>query len=331
MEDNKKIEAEWVAILTGEKELIAESEIPVEKEFSDLEQCWDLAGTAHSYHQSDTDRAWDRLDKKLLDEPKSLNFKRFNLLKYAAIFLALVALPVVTLLVTRNPGKVEIQFAVATPEMMLIQTVANPLEPTTVTLPDGSTVKLNANSSLQYPAQFAEGPRKVKLSGEAYFEVVHDAAHPFVVEADQVVIEDLGTAFTVYAYPGKEQVVVNVTSGSVRLRETIQNSEAVLTAGWNGKHRTNGGKIEIDNELTPNYLSWLTKEVSFHRTPLSAVFEELENIYHVPVTYTDPAIAQIAYTANFEKFELEEIVNIIAKTHHLTVSRAENGFVFASK
>ena len=331
MEDKKKIEEDWVALLAGEKEITSESDIPAEAGFNDMAEIWDMAGTAYSFRQSDTDMAWDSLDRKLSNEPKSLNFKRFNLLKYAAIFLALVALPVVTLLITRNPGKVDIQFAVATPEMKLIQTVAKPLEPTTVTLPDGSTVKLNANSTLQYPAQFAEGPRKVKLSGEAYFEVIHDAAHPFVVEADQVVIEDLGTAFTVYAYPGKEQVVVNVTSGSVRLRETIQNSEAVLTAGWNGKHRTNGGKIEIDNELTPNYLSWITKVVSFHRTPLSAVFEELENIYHVPVTYSDPAIAQIAYTANFEKFELEEIVNIIAKTHHLTVSRAENGFVFASR
>lgn len=331
MEDKKKIEEDWVALLAGEKEITSESEIPADAEFTDMEEIWDLAGTAHSFRNSDTDLAWSQLSDRLVTEPKTVTIRKFNLLKYAAIFVALVALSAVTFMLNRNPGKINIEFAASTPEMKSIQTTAKPNELTTVVLPDGSTVKMNANSSLQYPAQFAEGPRKVKLSGEAYFEVIHDAAHPFVVEVNQVVIEDLGTAFTVSAYPEKQKVEVNVTSGSVRLRETAKNNEAVLSAGWNGKYLREAGKIVVVNELSPNYLAWLTREVSFHRTPLSTVFAELENIYHVNVSFTDPAIAKIAYTANFEKFELEDIVNIIAKTHHLSVSKVEDGFVFASK
>ena len=87
----------------------------------------------------------------------------------------------------------------------------------------------------------------------------------------------------------------------------------------------------VSNELSPNFLSWITKEVTFHHTPLSTVFEELENIYHVRIKFTDPKIADIPYTANFEKFQLEDIVNVIAQTHHLSVSKQADGFVFASR
>jgi ferric-dicitrate binding protein FerR (iron transport regulator) len=94
---------------------------------------------------------------------------------------------------------------------------------------------------------------------------------------------------------------------------------------------TKNGSIKANNRLTPNYLSWITREVSFHHTPLATVFEELENVYHVRIEFNDPAIANIPYTANFEKFQLEDIVNIIAKTHHLAITKVADGFVFALK
>ena len=78
-------------------------------------------------------------------------------------------------------------------------------------------------------------------------------------------------------------------------------------------------------------MAWITRELTFHHTPLSTVFEELENIYHVKIEIADPKIAGISYTANFEKFQIEDIVNVIAKTHHLSVMKQADGFLFASK
>ena len=124
---------------------------------------------------------------------------------------------------------------------------------------------------------------------------------------------------------------MNVTTGSVKFRKKDLKEEAILVAGSKGTCLNQSGKIEISNALTPNYLSWITKAVTFHRTPLSTVFEDLENIYHVRIEYTDPRIATIPYTANFEKFQLDDIVTVIAKTHHLSVSKQANGFVFALK
>ena len=245
--------------------------------------------------------------------------------------MAILALGSITFMLTNRPAKNIEELAALPPEMKTVQTVANPSELTTVILPDGTTVKMNASSTLQYPAQFAAGSRKVKLSGEAYFEVVHDAVNPFILELNNMEVEDLGTSFMISAYPGKAGVEVNVTSGSVRLRDKNQKEETLLMAGWSGKYRSENDIIEVANSLDANYLSWITKEVSFHHTPLSTVFEELENVYHVRITFNDPEIANIPYTANFEKFDLGDIVKIIAQTHHLTVKKEGDGFVFALK
>ncbi len=252
-------------------------------------------------------------------------------MRYAAILIALFAIGSVTLLITRKPATIHEQLALVTEKMKTIQTVSKPVSMTIITLPDGSTIKLNANSRLEYPEHFSGTNRKVKLSGEAYFDVIHDASHPFLVEINNVEVEDLGTSFNISAYPGKAQLVVNVVTGSVRLSDTNQHVTTVLTAGSSGKFLTETGKITVSNELSPNFLSWITQELSFRHTPLSKVFEELENIYHVPIVIADSEITTISYTANFDKFKIEDIVNIIAKTHHLSVKKQGEGFVFAAK
>lgn len=332
MAEDNKIEERFVSYLAGEPDINDEKGFPGNDEFRELEKTWDLAGSAYSYRNSDPDLAWSKLNDTLSADAKIVPLKRFNFLRYAAIFVALVALGSITFMLSNRPAKkIEGLTALAAPGMKTVQTVANPSEITSIVLPDGTTVKMNANSTLQYPAQFSAGTRKVKLSGEAYFEVVHDAANPFIVELTNMEVEDLGTSFMISAYPGKARVEVNVTSGSVRLREKNQKEGALLEAGWRGKYSSEIGEIEVVNSLDPNYLSWITKEVSFHHTPLSAVFEELENVYHVRLAITDPAIADIPYTANFEKFDLGDIVKIIAQTHHLSVKKEGDGFIFSLK
>ncbi len=333
MAEHKKTEEEkLVAYITGEPDMKPEPEIVKDEPYQELAQIWELTGTAYSYRNSNPDKAWLKLSKEIGAETKIISKKRFFYFRYAAIFIALVALGAVTLLLlTRNQTNTPEQLIATSPEVKSVQTGSKPATITTVMLPDGSIVKLNASSSLQYPEQFASASRKVKLSGEAYFEVVHDASHPFVVEINDFVVEDLGTSFNISAYPGKEQVEVNVTTGSVRLREKNQKEGTILAQGTSGKLLTKNGKTLISNELSTNFLSWITKEVTFHHTPLSTVFEELENIYHVRIEFTDPKIANISYTANFAKFQLEDIVNVIARTHHLSVSKHADGYVFDSK
>ena len=338
MKEVDKNEDQWVAWLTGEPTGKPENEMLEGLGFKELRKTWELTGTAYSFRKSDPDKAWSELKEKIEAEPskekiqpetKVVKLRRFNFLKYAAIFVALIALTSVTFQFVRNKEKTENQLVALGPTLKTIQTIAKPLAYTTIKLPDGSTVKLNAGTSLKYPEKFSGSIRKVTLSGEAFFEVIHDSKHPFVVEINHVEIEDLGTSFNISAYPGREQVVVNVVTGSVRLFDRDQQEAKIIAAGSSGKFLTKKGEITVQNELTPNFLSWITREISFRHTPLSTVFDELENIYHIKLEFSDPGIANISYTANFEKFQIDDIVNVIAETHHLSVHKNQDGSVFS--
>lgn len=331
MDENKKIEDSWVAWLAGEIEEQPNLKKGDESAFRELEDTWNIAGTAYSYRNSNPDKGWSKISEEINIGTKVVSLKRFNYLRYAAIFIALFALGSLTFLLTRNRVNIpELQIAEG-PAMKIIRTVSKPLAFTIVILPDGSTVRINANSSLQYPEKFTGNHRIVKLSGEAFFDVIHDASNPFIVEINNVEVQDLGTSFNISAYPEKKQVEVNVVTGSVSICDKNQKAQTILAAGSSGKLMTERGNISVSKELSPNFMAWITKTLSFHHTPLATVFETLENIYHVPIEITDPKIADISYTANFEKFQLEDIVNIIARTHHLSVKKQADGFVFATK
>ena len=330
MEEGKENKDSWVSFLAGEAEEIPEQDVIDNGEFRELEKTWNLTGTAYSYRTADPDKAWTRLSERM-SETRVVPSKRFNYLRYAAIFVALFTVGSILFLLLSNPGKIQEQLTFAAPSTKTIRTISSPSGLTTITLPDGTIVTLNADTELKYPEKFTANDRIVNLSGEAYFDVVHDAAHPFVVETGNIRVEDLGTSFNISAYPGHGLVEVNVTSGSVRLSDRQKNESTVIVAGSNGKYSNQNGSILVSGGLTPNYQSWITRELTFRHTPLSEVFEQLQNIYHVPIEFTDTSIATISYTANFDKFELDDIVDVIAKTHHLSVSKEAGKFVFALK
>ena len=175
-EDKNLIEDSWVAWLAGDKEEQPDLKKADEDAFRELEGTWNIAGTAYSYRNSNPDKGWSKINEEINSGTKVVSFKRFNYLRYAAIFIALFALGSVTFLLTRNRIEIPKQQIAEVPAMKMIRTVAKPLAFTTVILPDGSTVKINANSSLQYPEKFTGNNRIVKLSGEAFFDVIHDAS-----------------------------------------------------------------------------------------------------------------------------------------------------------
>lgn len=84
-----------------------------------------------------------------------------------------------------------------------------------IVLADGSSVVLNSGSSLYYPQVFAQSKREVRLEGEAFFDVAHDAKHPFFVQVKESNIKVLGTSFNVTAYPDDQEVVTTLLEGSV--------------------------------------------------------------------------------------------------------------------
>lgn len=99
-------------------------------------------------------------------------------------------------------------------EVKLMVKSTDPTQRAKITLPDGSMVHLNVNSTLTYPEEFEDGLRRVSLEGEAFFEVQRDTDRPFLVSSAGLETKVLGTSFNVNAYKGKEEMVT-VKSGKV--------------------------------------------------------------------------------------------------------------------
>jgi len=323
-------ETRWAAFLNGEPD-ISDFLNEEAEEMDDLTTVWEAAGTSYSNSASNPDQAWLTLQKEMNKPDKKLkiNILSSSVLKYAAMIVIAIGIGFTTYKIVRSPDK-----NVNMPVLMAVAaTDPHPADFTVVILPDGSTVKMNANTRIEYPERFAAYARKVKLSGEAFFEVTRDTAHPFIIETVNASVEVLGTSFNVSAYPEAGMVEVNVETGKVKLTQYPTGSSVpqsvLLPAGERGWLTIHDGKLGHETKLSSNYSSWITKELIFQRTPLAEAFTVLENTYHVKIIMENPEIGKIPYTANFANLKLDYIVDVMARTHKLKVVRTGEEIVFA--
>ena len=97
-------------------------------------------------------------------------------------------------------------------------------------LSDGTQVWLNSESSLVFPVRFGDGPREVTVTGEAYFDVAHDASRRFVVHADTVSVSVYGTAFNISSYADEGAIETTLVRGSVEVRSGHRREASCATS-----------------------------------------------------------------------------------------------------
>lgn len=175
----------------------------------------------------------------------------------------------------------------------------------TIRLPDGSVVKLNSNSSLSFPERFDGRKREVALSGEAYFEVVHNSSAPFVVSTSQGRVTVLGTAFNIREKPDVEEVTL--VSGKVRV--TDQKDASVLLKP-NQQARLRQGQPEIDTLSVDvqRYVEWKNNVLAFRQSLLPDAIADLENWYGVEIVLLNPELNQCRITARYDNESLENVL-----------------------
>lgn len=179
-------------------------------------------------------------------------------------------------------------------------------------LSDGTTVHLNAGSSLKYPVQFLkDGERKVFITGEAFLSVSKDPKHPFIVNANNLNVRVLGTKFNVSAYPEDITTDIVLVEGSVGLypkNEVFDVTKSdLLKPGFKGSYNKQTKKIRKDTVITSVYTSWLTGDLVFRNMTFDNILKKLERHYNITIINNNKKLGNKIFNANFRKTSHKEV------------------------
>lgn len=172
-----------------------------------------------------------------------------------------------------------------------------------IKLPDGSSVWLNAASSLTYPISFAKGKKRmVELKGEAYFEVSKDKDHPFVVKTAKQEVEVLGTSFNINSYADESEVKTTLLEGSVRVMPYLAGQQPdVLKPGEQAILNERGMNIkEVDAEEA---IDWKNGYFMFNNERQENIMRKIARWYNVQVEYADASAKDVMYYGSISRFE----------------------------
>ncbi|TGD79682.1 FecR family protein [Hymenobacter wooponensis] len=210
-------------------------------------------------------------------------------------------------------------------------TVAAGAERRQITLPDGSNVWVNRNSTLSYAADFNQAERVVQLQGEAFFEVKKDHDRPFAVVANDTRTRVLGTSFNVRAYASEDSVEVAVVTGRVAFSPTRHRlgipDSVVLTPGLRGVIRQLTPTAAVQKPITdPNFRAWQQQELVFDNQTLGQVAQTLSRYYGTPVALSTPGLAQCRFTGTFHQAKLPQVLHVVSLSTNLSVRQTADGY-----
>lgn len=168
-----------------------------------------------------------------------------------------------------------------------------------IILPDNSSVWLNNETHLKYASDFSSGNRTVELSGEAYFDVHHDAAHPFVVKVGEQRIKVLGTKFSVNAYPEDQVIETSLISGSVEFdcnRQINGQSKFIIEPGISLFYDKTNNTVNTEKIQTSYYQYWENGVYAFKEETFESLAVKIKRIFNVEIIFQDEYLKKKTYT-----------------------------------
>lgn len=255
----------------------------------------------------DVDRAWNAFSKKLqqpADEKPILTKLTLAFYTRAAIFICMLGLGY--FIYGHLKGKENI-VVFSSPDAAARNG----------TLPDRTFVSLYPKSSVTYSSSFNDDNRELTFSGEAYFNVQHQTELPFIIKTGNVFIKDIGTSFTVKALPSDSTVTVHVTEGEVIFYST-QNSGITLIKNETGIYNLLSQTFRKKNDESPLVSS---QSISFENTKLRLVIDTLNKVYNEHILLSCKKLESLELTAAFKENTAAPIVETIAETFGLSITR----------
>ena len=183
-----------------------------------------------------------------------------------------------------------------------------------IILSDGSIVVLNAGSKLEFPVGFHGIDRRVKLTGEAYFEVKKDPSKPFVVVSGEGITEVLGTKFNVSSYPEDGEIKTTLLEGKVRFSRSNTQTAKILKPGDQAVLK--GEDIQVLSVNAEDFMAWKDNRFVFKNEKLSVIMQQLSRWYNVEVDYNSLPDRRL-YANMSADVNLSEVLRMLSLTSEL--------------
>ncbi|MEO8583649.1 MAG: FecR domain-containing protein [Flavitalea sp.] len=182
-----------------------------------------------------------------------------------------------------------------------------------LTLSDGTRVWLNTESSLRYPTAFNGKERKVVITGEAYLEVSHNPAMPFIVSKGNTSIKVLGTHFNVNAYNDESSLNVTLIEGSVSVNTNSNLQPKVIIPGEQAQVNKNG-RIDVTSSIDLNeVMSWKNGLFFFKGASIEDIMREVSRWYNVEVVFDGP-VEEIFYAEISRNTNVSTLLQMLEST-----------------
>ncbi|MFC3560727.1 FecR family protein [Pedobacter jamesrossensis] len=268
--------------------------------------------------------------KQDTDERKNIRiYRKYNWLKIAAAILLVASIG----FLYRNYSSRKEQAEIAVAHTFTTKSG----ERKKITLSDGSTVLLNAKSSISIGAAFNESTREVVLKGEAYFDVVHNKDKPFKVHTSEFDINVLGTAFNVKAYPDEisseatlirgliTMEAVNGNGGTITLKPSqkvtfyknvvVKEKQKILKpAATRPEIIINHYTLIKDSTIVET--AWTQNRIEIYDQDFDQIQSVLEKWFNVEIKFADPEIEKYRFTATFSHESIEQVMSALQKVEN---------------
>ena len=229
-----------------------------------------------------------------------------HMFRYAAcaVIAGAVAIGVFSMLTDRRASRKE----------FYAQTIISPVGQRVHTvLSDGTEVWLNSNSSLEISEEAGKS-RKVRLDGEACFDVAHYDDIPFIVETYRNEVRVLGTIFNVTAYKSSDDFSVKLYEGKVSVSDLAHNQLAILDPrqrlDYAGGKYVKSGIPELDTE------SWIDGIYYFEDETYLDILDKVQNYYGINISIMDKELADYRCTCKFRQEDgIEHLLNVLSEIH----------------
>lgn len=262
------------------------------------------------------DNAWNRLITRLEDdnllkpEGKVSGLRLVSIARIAAMIIIVTGLALT--------GRYVISEKMLSPETIITTTGSE--KNMIAELADGSKVYLNRNSELSYPGRFSKDARKVKLTGEAFFEITPDADRPFIIDAGKAHVTVIGTSFNVMTNNGSSEVEVMVSTGTVMVTSSDGSDEIILEPGSIGIIGNKSASKSVNSD--PNYMSWNTEVLTYDGETLEKAFIDLKRVYNIDIVATQELILEERISTIFDNQSPDTILTMICKAFNFSFEKS---------